>query len=214
MEDCTLRAVKRGHIYWVAAVFQERRGENKPNFVFIIYKSLQSTLLSVSLIMKFKYNKDTFIKTQFLHTDSSDPEFKGRKFQDAATDWSVTGWLDVNVHFNLTFVPLTASTSLGVWICIPLTCRSPVTKTTGWQRVFINITYNTTTSLVHRTVRLRTTQATSFLISSLNYRALHQTIRTRAELLTPLVPTGYTSETPLIVKSQVTQISAVCPHKL
>lgn len=33
--------------------------------------------------------------------------------------------MDLKVHFSLTFVPLTASTSLEVKISIPLTCSSP-----------------------------------------------------------------------------------------
>lgn len=49
-----------------------------------------------------------------LLTDSSAPEFKGRKFQDTVTDWADTGWVVLKVHFSLTLVPLTTSSSLEV----------------------------------------------------------------------------------------------------
>lgn len=70
--------------------------------------------ISNDIKIQYRHIQSICIEMQFLHTDSSDPEFKGRKFQDTATDWSDTGWVEEKVHFSFTLVPLTTSISFEV----------------------------------------------------------------------------------------------------
>lgn len=77
-------------------------------------KKKRVDFISNDIKMQYRHIQSICIEMQFLHTDSSDPEFKGRKFQDTATDWSDTGWVEVKVHFSFTLVPLTTSISFEV----------------------------------------------------------------------------------------------------
>lgn len=75
---------------------------------------------------------NSFHKT---HTDSSTFELRPRKFQVTVTDWRVTDWVEVKVHFSFTSVPFTPSSSLTVKISIPLTCCTSVIKSREDRRV-------------------------------------------------------------------------------